>query len=480
MIRLKSLLPLLLLPVLTFAQNLNLSVKSGLIAADKETPFLLRANQYGLVPIEPNFAYISARIAKEYDSTAKADYGFAIEPHYNAGLNNQQFLLPEAHIKAHWGVFDLFVGRKREIQGFVDTAGTMGSLIWSGNALPMTKVDLGFREFVPLKKGGLLAIKGNFAHGWFGQGDSVHNVLLHQKNLYARVGKPQWKIHLIAGFSHQAQWGGRPNTPFIDRISQQKIEKFPAGIKDFLSVATGISMTDLTGLDWSEQDGVPANEAGNRMGNHLGTVDIGLNLYPIKDLVVKIYRQSIFEDGSLFYLNNISDGLNGISFTYKKDYNFTFEYLDTRSQGGEGMSGNTIPELRGRDNYLNNSIYRDAWTYKNHIIGTPLFTMYRDRMDQFNYMSNTPPNYIYNNRVQAFSIKALYKVSAIHFSTHVIISNNLGTYRQPIQKGQFSFLQTGSYNFDTWSLQARIGIDSGFYFPISFGADLGVQWRVSW
>src|SRR5690606_11004519 len=143
---------------------------------------------YGVVPLEPNLVYLNTRVEKTYRRGRTWDYGFALEPHVNAGKNSQ-FLLPEAYAKGRVGPLEIYAGRRREVQGLIDTVGSMGSYIWSGNALPVPKVDIGFRDFVPLLKNGLVAIKGHFAHGWLGSGDSVQNILLHQKSLYLRLGK---------------------------------------------------------------------------------------------------------------------------------------------------------------------------------------------------------------------------------------------------------------------------------------------------
>ena len=48
-------------------------------------------------------------------------------------------------------------------------------------------------------------------------------------------------------------------------------------------------------------DGTATAEGGNRVGNHLGTLDIGLE-YENDKSQWSFYRQSIFEDGSLRYL----------------------------------------------------------------------------------------------------------------------------------------------------------------------------------
>ena len=457
----------------TLLKDLNITSKAGVITSTDNTPFLLRANQYGLVPVEPHVLYLSTAFIKPYDSTRKTfDFGYGLEPHINIG-SKSQLILPEAYVKAKWRAIEIYVGRRREVMGYVDTLGTMGSYIWSGNALPIPKIDIGIREFTSITRNGLLAIKGNFAHGWFGKADSVQNILLHQKSLYLRLGKPSWNIKLIAGFNHQAQWGGKPTVPFKDEISGQFITQYSTTFKDYFRVLTGRSTGNETGLSWDEVEGVPANEAGNRVGNHLGSIDIGLDIQLNPTLKMKIYRQSIFEDGSLFYLNNITDGLTGLAFSSSNQFNLVLEYLDTRSQGGPIYYGN-IQELRGRDNYFNNSIYKDAWTYKGNTIGTPPLNPYSENPDAFPPLRIINRNYIYNNRVQAFNAKANYLVRDVSLITQIMYSKNLGHYVLPINKNSVSIMQAGRFRLKDLVFSPRIAVDLGDYYPTSLGIDLSV------
>ena len=459
-----------------FLDSLKIASEAGIVAATGNTPFLLRSNQYGLVPIQPNFLYLSANLHKEYKTGKLFDYGFGVETHLNMGQTGQ-FFLPEAYLKGHMGPLEIYAGRRREIMGLTDSTGTMGSYIWSGNALPVPKIDIGFRRFVPLLKNGLISVKGNFAHGWLGSGDSVQNILLHQKSLYFRLGKPAWKIRIIAGFNHQAQWGGKPTKPYIDRISGQLITRYDVSLENYLRVLSGVSVGAQTGQTWDDIEGLPGNEAGNRVGNHLGSIDIGAEM-ELGDFLLKIYRQSIFEDGSLFYLSSISDGLTGISVSGSKGFNLCFEYLDTRHQGGEIYYGN-IPELRGRDNYFNNSVYRDAWTYQGKTLGNPLLNPYHENPDVIPPGRKYIPNYIYNNRVQAFHAHARYKVAGtIELSTRLLSSTNYGSYLLPLELQQFSFQQNARVPLAHFDLLLSLAADIGQYYPDSYGLRIGVskQW----
>ena len=446
----------------------------GIISSDSTTPFLLRSKQYGLVPVKSGIGYFNLSLKKEYDSLyttssrklKKFSYGYGLETHVNFGKTNQA-LLPVAHLKARYGAFELYGGRRREIQGLVDTLGTMGSYIWSGNALPMPKIEIAIPNYTTIMKNGLIAIKGNFSHGWFGKGDSVQKVWLHQKSFYARIGKPNWKVHLQGGFNHQVQWGGYPTKPFYDELSKQTINRFSTDFSTFIKVATGVSLNNKgQGLN----TGSPANEALNRAGNHLGSVDIGLH-FDLSKYKILVYRQSFYEDGSLFYLNNIGDGLYGVSISTvdKIIEKISFEYLDTRNQGGSLFEW--IPELRGRDDYFNNSLYSDGWTYKGQTIGNPMLTA--DKIQSLKAINS--PYRIINNRVNALNINLFYTLLDTKLRSQLISSQNIGNYNFETAYSQISFFQNFSRDFKEYILNLNLTGDIGDFLPSNFGCSLGIS-----
>ena len=441
-----------------------------IISSDSLTPFLLRSKQYGLVPVKSGFGYLNLSLKKEYDSLytttdrklKRLDYGYGLETHLNIGRVNQ-ILIPVAHFKVRYGAFELYGGRRREIQGLVDTLGTMGSYIWSGNALPMPKIEISIPNYTPIMKNGLIAIKGNFAHGWFGKADSVQNVLLHQKSFYARIGKPTWKVHLIGGFNHQVQWGGYPTKPFFDEISQQTISKFGNDFGTFFKISTGVRL-NKDGIGWNNQAGIPANEAGNRVGNHLGTIDIGLNTH-FRNHTLLIYKQSIFEDGSLFYLSNVVDGLYGIAFKSPKGIikHVNFEYFYTLNQGGDAFEFQ--PQLRGRDNYFNNSLYKDNWTYKNEGIGSPLIQG-NDILRKSTY---------FDNRIKAISFNIHYRYRDVILETKVLQICNFGTYFVNKDLKQLSYLQQIQKKFGKYIVCLNLAIDSKKDLSRNVATNLSIQ-----
>lgn len=463
--------------------NIKYQVESGIyLSSSGKTPFWLRSNQYGIAPLESQFATFRGSAYKEYDSTKnenqklkKIGIGYGGWAVANVGKANQ-LLLPEAYVKVRYGIFEFYGGRRREIVGLVDTVLTSGSYIWSGNALPMPKLQISIPNYVSILGKGLISIKGAYAHGWFGNSDSTKNFFLHQKYLYGRIGKPNWRIKMYAGFNHQAQWGGKPPKPYIEKETGKLITNYGNNFSTYLSVISGVSLNRKG--DGISKDGIPINDVWNRSGNHLGSIDIAAEISFNKfDLL--LYRQSFYEDGSLFYLGNITDGLSGISFKRKNTNDglikLTFEYIDTRSQGGPGGSGSTIPQIRGGDNYFNNSFYK--WIYKGSTIGTPLIMPLRDIQQEVfsaNYTSiskSIPSSYMIVNRLSGIFLGAYFRIKEISFLTKFSNTNNQ-VYSIVKTYNQTSILQSVKFSYKKNIVSSQISYDSDALFKSNLGIGL--------
>ncbi|MBA4853948.1 capsule assembly Wzi family protein [Emticicia sp. BO119] len=468
----------------SFFKKINYELESGIyLSTSGKTPFLIHANQYGIVPLETPFIALKGAAVKEYDSTYTSNnklnrfsYGYGVNTILNVGKANQ-ILLPEAYFKIRYGVFEFYVGRRKELVGLVDTTLSSGSYIWSGNALPLPKIQLSIPNYTPILGNGLISIKGAFSHGLFDNG-KVRNFYLHQKYLYARLGKPNWKIKLYSGFSHQVQWGGQPVTPFIDNLTGDLISRFPSDFNTYLKVVTGVSLNkNGEGLN----TGSPKNEAWNRAGNHLGSIDLATE-FNLRNFDILFYRQSIYDDGSLFYLNNIQDGLLGISIKRKNAFKgiirINFEYLNTMNQGGRPEDRNDdIPQLRGGDNYFNNSIYPDSWTYRNNTIGTPLLSPI-NFVDK-NVLANRnlekySSSYILN-RVESYSFGIEGKGKNVEYCSKIVLIHNLGSYFLPINDRATTFLCKFKYNLLKFSIITNIAVNEGKLFPYTLGGYLAIQ-----
>ncbi|GAB3901055.1 capsule assembly Wzi family protein [Larkinella knui] len=451
---------LFLCPLLGFCQN-RIEVKpiqlfaevGGFYGNSAQTPFWLRTNQYGIVPTSLPYATVRAGLRRDYRYYPVTDslpakrrdffgFGYGAELVGNTGTSAKtDVLIPELYAKVRAGAFELVAGRRREVVGLVDSTLSSGSYSWSGNALPIPKIQIGLPQFTPIPfTNGIISVRGFYAHGWFENRGIVHHAYLHQKALYTRLGKARWPIKLYAGFNHQVEWGG-----VTQELSDGLVKngRFPANFQSYAYLVTGSSLGYNHNVDTTYYSRFDRE---NRIGNHLGSIDIGME-FSSKKLSILVYRQSVYEDGSLFYRTNLEDGLNGIRFRKLTPSSSGFhitgavvELLYTKSQGGSVFQD--LDKLRGRDNYFNHTQYRNGWSYFGNTIGTPFITPMNDtRPDLPRY------GFFANNRVRAFHT-GLQGGFAPYctFQVKVSYSENFGTYDVPYPNTveQFSsLLQVG-------------------------------------
>jgi hypothetical protein len=438
------------------------------------TPFWLRANQFGEVPTWESYYHAGMSAKMEYRKGRRADWAMGATARVNLTETRSDFFFQEAYIKGKFGIFELSAGRKKYIQGLTDTTLSSGSYIYSGNALPMPKIEVVVNDYwAPGFLGGIAAFKGNFVHGWFDKDRSnVTQVYLHQKSFYGRLGKPSWPVKFYGGFNHQVQWGGtkRYLPASITNASGSKTSL----LSDYLYVITGKSLAGAGG----DTATYGANDGFNRLGNHLGSVDVGMEM-ELKAGKLFFYRQSVYEDGSLFHGNNITDGLHGISFTRHVEQGLlkiVFEYFNTTSQGGAGGSGNTVAALRGQDNYFNNGDFPEGWSYMGKGLGSPLMTL--DSETGLNPTFNT---YFDNNRVEAFYVGAEALLGENHLTFRGSLSNAIGFYgneyvpvKRQISAG-LQWQQPMPWISEGAQLKANIGFDTGDWKKDVFGGNLSLS-----
>lgn len=469
------LLPCFLWSVLCFGQvdkPLHFRTEVGTyFATSGQTPFWLRANQYGIVPNDQAFMTVRQGLRVDYHELPKTkldslraanrriDWGWGAEAVFNAGYN-YNLLIPEAYVKVKFGKnVEVWAGRRREIIGLVDSTLTSGSYAWSGNTLPMAKIQLAINDYLP--RNSLFGFKGFYAHGWFEEDRFVNNTMLHQKALYGRFGKPHWRLKLFAGINHEVMWGG--NTERLPG-SVIKNNQLPNQFSDYIDVVTAVTLGNRTDIDTNR---VSEFDRKNRIGNHLGTVDLAFE-YTVRSFSIFAYRQNIYEDGSLFYLTNIQDGLNGLRIRNRRPRNpnglqiqdILFEYLYTESQGGSLFLENDAQ--RGRDNYFNHSQYQDGWSRFGLTMGTPFISPSTDSR------SNLPRySFTNNNRVAVMHLGLSGQVlDFFQFQLKASYSTNLGTYEVPFDKPVHQFSSV-------LSVAAPLAILNGVTANASVATDIG-------
>ncbi|CCH53508.1 hypothetical protein BN8_02607 [Fibrisoma limi BUZ 3] len=449
----------------------------GLAASTTRTPFWLRANQYGIVPANsPGGLFIvgaNGRIGREIP-TRKLQLTYGLEA-VGVFSKSSKVLLPEAYVSAQLGKFYVYGGRRKEIIGLGDSTLSSGFYSWSQNALPMTKIQIGTNGFVPLGfTNGLIAINAFYSHGWFPDTDSIRNSYLHQKVLFGRIGKPTWKVKLYGGMVYNAQWGGESR--YLGN-GASKNGKLPSSFDDYLSVVIGRQPTQQADND------ITTHDALNRVGNHVGSIDIGAE-FELKKWTLLLYDQHPFEDKSGLTLYNLTDGLYGARLKRQptseiESFQITqilFEYLTTLNQ-----SGARLPT--GQDDYFNNFQYIDGWTRSRQVIGNPFIS---PRMDVRPEVLPTQSRYklfVANNRVQVVHM-GLAGVSASGVSAQIKLSysRNYGIYRAPFEKAvnQFSGLLAATWPLrwlgDT-ELNSAIAIDYGNLYSNTSGVWISIRKR---
>lgn len=387
---------------------------------DGTVPFWMRSQRWGSVPSDGASASLIAGASKSYAGSYKEqtiDWGAGFEGRANLS-SDSRFILIEAYAKGRLGPLELKGGRYREIVGLVDSTLSSGAFAVSGNALGIPQIAIGFSEYwdVPLTNG-VIAVKWKFSHGWVGSvklnNDSTNSVLvdeidsyLHQKSLYGRLGKDSWKIRLYGGFNHQVIWGNE-----ADIYPNWGLSNFETFKYVFIGREYGTNS-------------IPTS----KVGNHLGSIDQALE-WRMKTKTLNVYHQFFYEVGAMSKLANATDGLWGVSLKNRSTTQKAFqwhkillEFLFTKSQGGEIDSK---PRASGPEDYYNNFLYYDGWTYKGDNLGNALLTQKQYLRDELpTRWSQT----VTNNRVTAIHLGSEFNLYGWYCKSLFTYSINYGTY----------------------------------------------------
>nr|WP_293833169.1 capsule assembly Wzi family protein [uncultured Arsenicibacter sp.] len=475
--------------VSAFAQpaddRISYAVESGWYAAGNgPIPFWLRTNQQGTVPLTGSLITARLNVSQDYrqrtDSSSRFDWGFGVNGVFNGQLKPAgeplRYYLPDAFLKVRYGKFELFAGNRTGVIGIVDTLLSSGSVAWSGNTLPIPKVQLHTPDYISLGfLKHILAFRVGYAHGWF-INSYVKNSYLHQKYAYFRLGKPHWRVRAYACLNHQVQWDGQAG--YLNDTPLAVNGQLPATFRDYLSVVTGRYPEALQTDRFTDFDGT------NRIGNHIGSIDLALEWRGDRTNW-QLYHQHLYEDASGLALRNVPDGLtglrllnlNGEASSWFRIRRVVIEWLSTLNQSGPTFD--PAAQYQGGDNYYNHSQYREGWTYQGLTLGTP-FLFPNTNLSQ--YAAGLGGPYFPNNRVTAWYL-ALDGVIAggpsLMFKAS--LSRNRGTFNRPYPE---PLPQLSAYTAIRWPLNRRktallcasFAVDQGDLLPVSTGSYLGLHY----
>jgi hypothetical protein len=225
--------------------------------------------------------------------------------------------------------------------------------------------------------------------------------------LYGRIGKPEWKLKIYAGLNHQVMWGGEQSI-FGDAFNLSPFQTF-------MYVTVGKTYGN---------DSIPYS----KIGNHIGSIDQAFS-YSFKSAEVLFYHQFFYDVGGFYHLNNIKDGLWGLSITNKNKnpklvnwQKFLVELMFTKSQGGE-LTSKISPS--GDEDYYNNYLYPGGWTFNGENIGNNFITnkkyLRKELPAQFH-------EYMGNNRIFLLHVGFEGNLKLWNLISKISYSRNYGTY----------------------------------------------------
>lgn len=473
-----------------------LQAEAGVLASSTDqVPYWLQTNQFGIIPKTGPAGLLIGTAQSDYrypqsPQRRKLDWGYGVQL-VGQGAAESRLLVAEAYGKVRVGVFELWAGRRKQVVGLADSRLSSGSFVWSGNTLPIPRVELAIPEYWPLGfTNGWVSVKGSFSHGWFGRGEYVRDSYLHQKAIYVRLGKPRSLFRVYGAFTHQAQWGGYAR--FLERdptssFEGQLADSFVAYMNVVLPLKTD-ALKNRAKFTTFDQ---------NRVGDHRGSAEVGLELQLPQGSLFH-YQQHFYDLGrKLYNFRNIEDGLYGLRYVSKRPRPLLSEaVLELFNSGNQGVY-QFGRYLGGEpEQYFINGQYPEGWSYKGRTIGTPLISQTTDTnpdLPSIPFSGYTLDNQLISGR---FGINN-YRVWALHtglsgnlsrwwgYQTKVTFSRNYGTFPAafPANTNQVSGLVSVTRTLRGAAgstLLVSVGYDQGklLRHPNQIGAYVG--WRKTW
>lgn len=435
-------------------EKLKIAYETGLsfgASSKDELPFWLTYNKFGLVP-KNNYGMWDFTIKKLPNKTQKFDWDFGVMGASTVSKDTD-IRLRDYYVGARYEKLKFYVGAKAVPVIYGGLSSSNGRFIASSNARPYPRaiVSLDYIDIPFLK--GWVQFKGAYSEGVMIDDRYVDNVRLHYKNLYFKAGNE--KLYLEAGINHYVQWAG--NSP-----SRGKLASSFGAYKDMI-FAKKQSEYDELGSDFDK----------NRVGNHIGMLDLHLH-YTASQFLIDAYRQVIFEDSSGHNFFN-RDALWGVYLERNKEKplvkSVLVEYYFTKYQSGDkaGKKADGSGVWTGRDNYFNNSTYRSGWTNYGFTIGSPFFTE-RNGKD---YALGVD-----NNRIIAYHMGlAGFVTNSLYYKAMFSITRNYGTYSVPMDKNQRSaFLELGMpLKKIPLNISCGVAVDNGELLNNNIGAFLKIS-----
>ena len=428
---------------------------SALASSGQFAPFWLVSNTNGDVSVSPFSGNLTAGIYKEAVHDERWwDYDFGVQltgraeyPKTGTGYFNLLY----AHVRLF--IFDITAGIKPMIYEMQDTALSMGSMVFSGNAHPLPRITVGIDRYVPFPGCyGYFEIKGGLTHAWMTDNVYMKNSYLHHKFAAVRFGG-RLPVNFSYEFHHAAEWGGI--SPVYGDIGS-----------DFRS---------FTNVLLAHGGGVMRNDQQNAQGNHVGSQQLMLTGKG-KGWEVSAYWQNFFEDNFAFIGDgqNIRDGLWGVSMKQSRwpfIEGVTYEFMNTTEQSGWWHDRDGLC-YAGNDSYYQNSVFFNGWNYYYRSMGTPFIT---------SPIYNTDGTvHTLNSRVRVHHLGVRGDIYGFKYRLKASYARNYGndnTRRTLLSHNTALLLEVCKHVPQAWGLDfgLRLAADLGNQFGNTFGAQITIS-----
>lgn len=363
-----------------------------------------------------------------------------------------------------------------------------GSYLFGRNYRPVSRISLQMPAYtkVPLTNG-RVEVRGGISQGWLNEQPANGDVLLHEKYAYMRWNGGALKPYL--GLNHSSIFGGH---------WKETEEKIPVDF--WATFRAGGSQK------------IGRGEATNAAGAHMGLYDFGVYANTTVG-TVHFYYQIPFSDGSgmrfwernrdrisgvtwqpgnIAWLNSLTvewmqttyqsgngmpdpkmeiDGIRKIIFAGEVDRNaFVMEHFGIESEdflSREAFLAILEDEINhgnkfgGRDGYMNNGMYTDGWSRKDHIMGNPFHLTRGQLLAARPGMEFHHDVKIKNDRFNAFHAGATGRFNTeFTWETKISFTRNHGTYFEQYD-GRYTWDEVDNYWFkngrDQWYTMLSIG-----------------------
>lgn len=423
-------------------QEIKLKVESQYLFSSKDNlqPFYQYTNQWGVVSaFEQSQGLMIAGLQYQLVNKTKLQLNVGSSGVFRNNMEDS--FLQEAYINGKlFNFMDISIGKHAWSPVSYNDQLTVGGFMRNANARPIPRAQIGIFDYWPVSfLNGVIEIKGGLSHGLLnddrtslGLSNEANDVQVHEKWVYIKGAK--MKVQPYLGLFHGALMGGK-------RANGSEIGA------DYWATFFAKGSEEIGG-----------GEATNAAGAHDGFWDVGL--YFNNDVGdFHIYMQKPFADGSGMKIYNRTNhdykiGLLAQLHHFKWIKNVSVELVKTNYQSGEGIPDPIYPEgtdkagqiifisdidnydafmltyfgeetegytaddvkayleinqnhglkYGGRDDYNNNGVYYNAWTYQKQPMGLPLYhTYWQARAYAPDWNSNMQGVFV-NNRIRAIHL----------------------------------------------------------------------------